>query len=329
MDHIVDGFNRRIEYLRVSITDRCNLRCKYCMPPSGLRLGMHEDILSYEEILRVVRVAAAMGVKKVRITGGEPLLRRNVLQLIRAIKAVPGINDLSLTTNGVLLKTMAGALWKAGLRRINVSLDTLNPLKFRKIAGRDHHRNIWEGIAQAEHVGFSPIRLNTVVMRGVNDDELDHFARLAMNRPYAVRFIEYMPVGSLVPWDRSKFMSGAEIKERLEAFGPLIPVPRSNFDGPSERFRFQYGKGEIGLIGAVSKHFCHTCNRLRLTSDGKLRPCLLADDEVDVKTALRGDCSDGELRRLILGAVARKMETSRLATGNIHQSGRSMSGIGG
>ncbi len=329
MDHIVDGFNRRIDYLRVSITDRCNLRCMYCMPPSGMKIGTHDEILSYEEILRIVRAAAAMGVTKVRITGGEPLLRRNLLNLIGEIRAVPGIADLGLTTNGVLLKTMAGALWEAGLRRINVSLDTLNSLKFRKITGRDHHRDVLEGIARAEELGFSPIKLNTVVMKGVNDDELVHFARMAVNRPYAVRFIEYMPVGGSLPWDRSKFVAATEIKEQLEAVGPLVPVPRARFDGPSERFRFQHGKGEIGLIGAVSKHFCHTCNRLRLTSDGKLRPCLLSDDEVDVRTALREGCSDEEIRRLICGAVARKTERRRPATGGIQQSGRSMSCIGG
>lgn len=329
MDQIVDGFNRRIDYLRISITDRCNLRCSYCMPSSGLRLRRHDDILSYEEILRIVRVAAAMGVRKVRVTGGEPLLRRNLVQLIGEIRAIPGIMDLSLTTNGVLLKSMAEPLWKAGLRRINVSLDTLNPLKFRKITGRDYHRNVWEGIYLAEEVGFSPIRLNTVVMKGVNDDELEHLARISMSRPYAVRFIEYMPVGTTLPWDRAKFMSAAEIKGRLEVFGSLIPVPRSRLDGPSERYRFEAGKGEIGLIGAVSNHFCHTCNRLRLTADGKLRPCLLSDDEIDVKAALRADCSDKELQGLILSAAARKTETRRLSNGGIRHDGRSMSGIGG
>jgi len=325
----LDHSNRRITYLRVSITDRCNMRCFYCMPPEGLRLLDHTDVLSYEEILRVIDVAAQMGIRKVRITGGEPLLRRNVCHLVREIANVPGIEDVGLTTNGILLKDMARHLWKAGLRRINVSLDTLNPLKFRKVTKIGSYHEVWQGIREAESVGFKPIRINVVAMRGINDDELGHFARLSMETPYSFRFIEYMPMGALSAWDASKFIAGSETKARLQEYGQLHPIPRDSSDGPCRRFRFEGALGEIGFISPISNHFCDSCDRLRLTADGKLRSCLLSDDEIDVREPLRGQQSDRVIAGLIRKAIARKPKQHGIDAGSEPGQLRAMSRIGG
>jgi GTP 3',8-cyclase len=325
----MDHSKRKITYLRVSITDRCNLRCFYCMPAQGLKLLKHSDILSYEELFRVINVSAQMGITKVRLTGGEPLLRRNVCHLIRGVLNVPGIQDVSLTTNGVLLKNMVGPLWEAGLRRINVSLDTLNPLKFRKITRRDQYREVWQGINEAETVGFNPIRINMVAIKGVNDDELGRFARLSMEKPYSFRFIEYMPMGGVSAWDASRFMSGSEIAARLETYGRLHPVPRHSSDGPCRRFRFEGALGEIGLISPITRHFCDTCNRLRLTADGKLRSCLLSDHEVDVKKGLKRQCSDGEIAALIQESIAKKPKRHEVNADVNQHCTRHMSRIGG
>lgn len=324
-----DQSNRKITYLRVSITDRCNMRCFYCMPPEGLRLLGHTDILSYEEILRVVCVAAQMGVRKVRITGGEPLLRRNVCHLVREVANVPGIENVGLTTNGILLKDMARPLWEAGLRRINVSLDTLNPLKFRKVTKIGSYHDVWQGIHEAESVGFKPIRINVVAMRGINDDELGHFARLSMETTYCFRFIEYMPMGALSAWDASKFIAGSETKARLQEYGRLFPIPRDSTDGPCRRFRFEGALGEIGFISPISNHFCDSCDRLRLTADGKLRSCLLSDYEVDVRGPLRGKQSDSVIASLIRKAIAKKPKQHGIDAGGEQSHPRAMSRIGG
>jgi len=299
------------------------------MPAQGLPLLEHSDIVSYEEILRIVRVSARIGITKVRLTGGEPLLRRNVSHLVKGIFSVPGIRDVSLTTNGVLLKDMARDLWDAGLRRINVSLDTLNPLKFRWMTRRDHFQAVSEGISEAESVGFHPIRINVVTVKGINDDELGRFAKLSKEKPYAFRFIEYMPMGRYSAWDGSKFMAGCEIKARLEQYGPLHPIPRHSSDGPCRRFRFDGALGEIGLISPISNHFCDTCNRLRLTADGKLRPCLMSDLEVDVKNPLRRACSDAELADLIREAIAKKPKQHGIHGRSKQRCMRNMSRIGG
>ncbi len=324
----VDNCKRNITYLRVSITDRCNLRCFYCMPYDGLGLLEHSDILSYEEILRVIKVSVEMGITKVRVTGGEPLLRRDVCHLVRDILNIPGIQDVGLTTNGVLLKSMAGPLWEAGLRRINISLDTLNPLKFRKITRRDHYHEVWQGIREAEMVGFNPIRINVVTVKGINDDELGCFARLSIEKPYCFRFIEYMPMGS-VGWDPAKFMSCNEIAAKLERYGSLDPIPRHSSDGPCRRFRFAGALGEIGLISPISNHFCGSCNRLRLTANGKLRPCLMSDCEIDIKGQLREQCSDQELATLIQEAITKKPRQHEVNDGSRQRSMRHMSRIGG
>ncbi len=305
------------------------MRCIYCMPERGMSLLGHDDILSYEEILRVVRVSASMGITKVRLTGGEPLVRRNVCHLIREILGIPGIKDVGLTTNGVALKHMARPLWEAGLRRINVSLDALNPLKFRKITRTEFYGNVREGIAEAEAVGFHPLKINVVAMRGVNEDEIGAFARLSVEKPFSVRFIECMPMNNDVRWGRSQFLSQQEIRTHLEAHGALHPIDRSPSDGPSRRFRFTSAKGEIGLIGALSHNFCSSCNRLRLTSSGRLRPCLLYDREIDVRTPLRNECSDGRIRSLIREAIAMKPNGHSLDMRHDQRCLQYMSRIGG
>ena len=302
----LDPYNRKITYLRVSVTDRCNLRCIYCTPVKHLKLLDHADILSYEEILKVIRIATDLGIKKVRLTGGEPLLRRNFVHLVESVCRIPRIEDISITTNGVLLREMAGPLFEAGIRRINVSLDTLNPLKYTKITRRECFDAVWKGLQVAETVGFSPIKVNVVVIRGLNDDELGRFADLSIQKPYHIRFIEYMPIGRDSDWTPEKYVSLDEIRSKLQTFGPLYKIPHSIHDGPAERYRFESAKGEIGFISALSHHFCPSCNRLRLTADGKLRPCLFADDEVDIKSPLRNGFDHQHLKEVFQQAIAGK-----------------------
>ncbi|NVM56789.1 MAG: GTP 3',8-cyclase MoaA [Desulfobacterales bacterium] len=325
----VDHYNRRITYLRVSITDRCNLRCIYCLPVKDLKLLHHADILSYEEILKVVQAATEVGIEKVRLTGGEPLVRRNFIYLVASVCRAHRLEDVSITTNGVLLKEKAKEIFDAGVHRINVSLDTLNRLKYAKITGRECFDDVREGLQEAESVGFSPIKVNVVAIRGLNDDEFLRFAELSVRKPYHIRFIEYMPIGHDSQWKPEKYISSDEIKSKLESFGPLHEIPHSAYDGPASRYRFDSAKGEIGFISALSHHFCPSCNRLRLTADGKLRPCLFAHDEVDIKTPLRNGCSQEDLKELFQEAIARKTRQHRA---EIFQKGeclRPMSAIGG
>ncbi len=323
-----DRFNRKITYLRVSVTDRCNQRCFYCMPFNGVEPFRHSQILTYEEIARVVRAAVRAGIVKIRLTGGEPLVRKNICELVSLIANTTGIVDLGLTTNGALLGRMAGELFDAGLRRINVSLDTLNPAKFFGITGTRHFQDVLDGIETALETGFDPVKINMVAIRGVNDDELEDFAGLSVERPFHVRFIEYMPVGSAGDWSIEKTIPSNEILERLRKLGTLLPVPGNRLDGPSERYRFENAKGEIGLIGAVSNHFCRLCNRLRLTADGKLRPCLMSDEEVDIKSVLREGGSEERLAEVLKRAIALKPDGHRIDREAV-QFRRSMSRIGG
>jgi len=325
----VDRFNRRINYLRVAITDRCNLRCFYCMPNKGVVQYAHSEILTYEEILRIVQTAAEIGFNKVRLTGGEPLIRRGVHELVQQLAGIPEIDDLAMTTNGVYLNQTAEQLFHAGLKRINISLDTLNPIKFFKITRRDRFNTVWKSISKAESTGFAPIKINVVVIRGVNDDEIGAFARLSLDKSYAIRFIEYMPIGCDNDWQPERFMSVSEIKSQVETIAPLQPVQRTHVDGPAERYRFSSGRGEIGFIGAISRHFCGSCNRLRLTPDGTLRSCLMSHEEIDVKTPLRKGCTTQDLEALFHHAIALKPRRPPLPLRNDMGSGRTMSGIGG
>jgi len=325
----IDPYNRKITYLRVSVTDRCNLRCMYCMPVKNLKLLDHAEILSYEEILKVVRVATGLGIKKVRLTGGEPLVRRNFVYLVESVCRIPQIVDVSVTTNGVLLKEMARLLFEAGLRRINVSLDTLNPLKYAKITRRECFDAVWNGLQVAEAAGFAPIKVNVVVIRGLNDDELLRFADLSVQKPYHIRFIEYMPIGQDSNWAPEKYISSDEIRSRLHAFGSLRKVPGSIHDGPAERYRFESARGEIGFISPISHHFCPLCNRIRLTADGKLRPCLFGDDEVDIKSPLRNGFSHQDLKLVFQRAINRKPRRHHAESPEKRGRLRPMSAIGG
>ena len=267
-----DGFGRRIEYLRVSVTDKCNLRCVYCMPEEGLPWLRREQILSYEEIARIVGTMARMGLRSVRITGGEPLVRRDLHRLVEMLRAVPGITDIALSTNAVLLGDHAESLRAAGVDRVNVSLDSLVPERIDAIARRAAADKIFAGLARAEEAGFAPIKINCVVMRGRNDDEIAAFARITRERPWHVRFIEVMPTGENLGVSAGEYVSTAEVLERVRDIGDLRPVDGPAGNGPARYFAFPGAPGSIGVITPMSHNYCDTCNRMRLTADGQLRP---------------------------------------------------------
>lgn len=313
MTRLSDSFQRPLNYLRISVTDRCNLRCIYCMPSEGIPLMSHEDILSYEEICIVAQAAAELGIVKVRLTGGEPLVRAEVTNLLAMLARIQGIDDISLTTNGVLLQRYADELKSAGLRRINVSLDSLRSDRFHRITRMGNLDDVLRGIEAARQAGLNPVKTNTVVMRGTNDDEVLDFARLTIEGEWHVRFIEYMPFpkGEKVA---HLLVPVSEIKQRIETLGELEPSPSSG-GGPARYFRLPGARGTIGFIGAVSEHFCRACNRLRLTADGKLRPCLFSDTEIDLREPLRQGATADDIKRLIQEAASCKPEGHKLGAG--------------
>jgi GTP 3',8-cyclase len=329
---LTDPYNRSIDYLRISVTDRCNLSCDYCKPRSAMKVMPHREILKYEEILRLVSVAVPLGISRVRVTGGEPLIRRGITDFIAALKGCRGIEDVSLTTNGVLLQEMAGALFAAGMPRLNVSLDSLDRRRFARITGGDHWDGVWNGIARAEELGFFPLKINMVPVRGSNDDEIADFARLTLERRLHVRFIEYMPIGGNGGWRRDACVPSVEARDAIErSLGPLVPFASHNSAGPSDNYQIPGAKGVIGFISPISRHFCGTCRRLRLTADGKIRPCLLSDTEIDIKSPMRSGCTDAELERLLRLSLEIKPERHHLP-GNETGAGcfqRTMSRIGG
>ncbi|MFB3884877.1 MAG: GTP 3',8-cyclase MoaA [Thermodesulfobacteriota bacterium] len=326
---LLDPYSRKINYLRISITDRCNLRCRYCMAEEGIPLIPHEEILTYEELLRIVRVFAREGISKVRLTGGEPLVRKGVTDFVSRLYRIEGIQDLSLTTNGILLKELAQDLKTVGLKRINISLDSLKKERFHQITRRDAFDRVWAGIEEAMRVGFSPIKINMVAIKGLNDDEIESFARLTLQLPLTVRYIEYMPSGNGEEWKENSMIAIPQIQSRLEQIFKLIPVPSSRWDGPAKRFRIEGAVGEIGMIGAVSSHFCDDCNRLRLTADGKIRTCLFSDQEFDVKELLRKGGSDLDLKERLLVALRTKPERHLINSYHFKKCQRNMSAIGG
>jgi cyclic pyranopterin phosphate synthase len=326
---LLDPFKRKINYLRISITDRCNLRCRYCMPEEGIPLIPHEEILTYEEILRITRVFATEGISKVRLTGGEPLVRKGMVDFVSHLSHIEEIKDLSLTTNGILLKEFAQDLKKAGLKRINISLDSLKKERFCQITRRDDFEKVWVGIEEALRVGFSPIKINMVAIQGLNDDEIESFAQLTLRLPLVIRYIEYMPSGNGEEWKGRDILTIPQIKNRLANIGNLVPIPSSGWDGPAKRFRIEGALGEIGLIGPVSSHFCDDCNRLRLTPDGKIRTCLFSDEEIDVKELLRNGGSDQDLKGRLLVALKKKPERHSINTHQFKKCQRNMSAIGG
>lgn len=302
-----DQYNREINYLRVSITDRCNLRCIYCMPEEGIKqILSHQEILTYEEILRVINIAVTLGTSKVRITGGEPLVRKGVVGFIEKLAKIDGINDIGITTNGVLLKSYAKDLFEAGLKRLNISLDSLDEKKFSMITRFGHLKDVLEGIEKANEIGFTPIKINVVVMRGINDNEIEKFAQWSKEVPYQIRFIEFMPLGGLKLWSKELFVSSDEIKSRIQTtVGNLISVQVKK-SGPAEYFMLQGAKGLLGFISPMTTHMCARCNRLRLTADGKLRACLFSDKEIDLKKHLRSASSDKEIRKILIKTIHSK-----------------------
>ena len=327
MTGLCDSFQRPINYLRISVTDRCNLRCVYCLPEEGIQHIPHDEILRYEEICRIVAVAAELGISKVRLTGGEPLVRAGLLQLVRMLKGTKEITDLSLTTNGILLTRFAGELKEAGLQRVNVSLDTLRPERFRQITRCGDLENTLQGIEAARVAGLNPVKVNMVVMAGTNDDELVDFAMKTVNEGWHVRFIELMPFSGNSA-AQTGFLSVTEMKERLLPLGQLEPVHGSVGNGPAKYFRLPGASGTIGFITPVTEHFCFQCNRLRLTADGKLRPCLMSSEEIDLKAPLRAGISPEELKALINRAAIAKPRSHNLAGGDI-PTGRSFCQVGG
>ncbi|MFH0787053.1 MAG: GTP 3',8-cyclase MoaA [Pseudomonadota bacterium] len=327
---LLDSYKRRLNYLRISLTDRCNLRCVYCMPEQGVPKIFHEDILTYEELLRLARLSVRLGIEKIRLTGGEPLVRKNLTDFISTLKTIPGIRDISLTTNGVLLADQARALWQAGIKRINVSLDTLDREKFSRITRFDFYDQVWEGIQEAERIGFSPIKINVVAMRGINDDEILSFGRLSLEKPYHIRFIEFMPLGEENGWKAERFISSEDTLQKLQTLGPLFPVNGRGLDGPAKRMAFTGAKGEIGLISPISEHFCTSCNRLRLTAEGRLRVCIFSDRETDLRTPLRQGASDEQLEAVIHEAILQKPKEHPVKLGPLpRKCQRQMSKIGG
>jgi cyclic pyranopterin phosphate synthase len=320
-----DNYSRVIDYLRISITDRCNLRCIYCMPSGGVMPIEHKEILSYEEIVKVVRVAAALGVRKIRITGGEPLARKNVTYLIASLRSIAGIEDMSLTTNGVLLEKYAQELADAGLNRVNISLDSLNPDRYREMTRGGDIGLVMKGIEAAEKAGLIPLKINMVPIRDLNDGEIEEFARLTLETPYQVRFIEFMPIGAGDLWSDKRYLSSDEIKARVEKMGALSPVRRRK-DGPARYYRFENARGVIGFISALTHHFCGYCNRLRITADGKLRPCLFSETEIDLKPALRGSSSDKEIERLLRLSIEVKPEGHTINGGIVMHGDKRSSG---
>lgn len=328
-----DQFNRDINYLRISVTDRCNLRCLYCLPKEGVsRLG-HDDILRYEEIVRIVAVASRVGIAKVRITGGEPLVRKGITAFAASLQALGVIDDISITTNGILLAEFAAPLFAAGIRRINVSLDSLDPERYARITRGGDLQDVLRGIEAARIVGFSPIKINTVAIRGFNDGEVVAFARLTLEMPYQVRFIELMPMGTVSLSESGTYLSNEIVRETIAAAFPLEPVlaKRNKEDGPARLYKIAGARGEIGFISPLSSHFCSTCNRLRLTADGHLRACLLSDVEVDLKGPLRRGCSDEEIEELIRRAIAAKPADHKLTADDyaVKKCVKNMFAIGG
>ena len=325
---LIDPYNRHLNYLRISITDRCNLKCIYCVPRDLIPRLSHDDILTYEEILRLVRIGIKLGISKIRVTGGEPLVRKGVYGFLADLSGLDGLADLSLTTNGVSLKANLEKIKAAGIKRINISLDTLNRAKFERITGFNLFDQVWQGIEMALEMGFHPIKLNIVALNGINDDELTDMARLSFEYPLHIRFIEYMPIGES-QIGNSPLLLAPEIKKRISVLGSLIPVANTIDDGPAQRYHFEGAAGEIGFIHALSHHFCDSCNRLRLTARGRLRPCLLSDHHEDVKEVMRTGGTDEELMEVFFKAVRHKPSDHNLAIHNPSRVCGQMSSIGG
>jgi cyclic pyranopterin phosphate synthase len=326
---LIDSFGRVHNNLRISVTDRCNIRCTYCMPET-VRFLPRADLLTFEEIERLVRVAAGLGIDKIRLTGGEPLVRRDLPRLVAKVAAIPGIKDIGLTTNGMLLAPIARELWDAGLRRINVSLDTLDPDRFRELTRRDGLEQVIEGIFAAKGAGFDPIKLNAIAIKGVTEPDVVPLARFAREHGLELRFIEYMPLDAGNLWERGKVLLAEEILGLLgEGIGPLAPTPDHDPRAPAVDYDYVDGGGRVGMIASVSRPFCGSCNRLRLTADGKLRNCLFALDETDLRPLLRNEPKDEMISQALLDSVAGKWEGHEINTASFIKPERLMHTMGG
>ena len=329
MEPLQDSWGRELKSLRVSVTDKCNFRCRYCMPAEGLEWLGRDEVLSFEEIARLVRVLARMGVDEIRLTGGEPLVRRELPTLVAMLAQTPGVRDLSLTTNGVLLDRFAGPLVEAGLRRLNVSLDSLSHVRFAEITRRDALDRVLAGLEEAErYPELRPIKVNCVAIRGFTEEEVPALAELARRKPYVVRFIEFMPLDADEAWREDDVLTGGEIRALIEERWPLEELPAKP-SSTARRFRFADGAGEIGFVNPVSEPFCSSCDRIRLTADGQLRTCLFSRREWDLKTPLRDGSSDERIEELIRFAVAHKELKHKINDAGFVKASRSMSQIGG
>ena len=330
---LIDSFGRLHNNLRISVTDRCNIRCFYCMPAEDVQFMEKSELLTFEEIERFVRVAVPLGLDKLRLTGGEPLVRRDLHKLVAKLAAIPGVKDIGLTTNGILLADQAEPLFEAGLRRINISLDALTPEKFKKFTRREGFEQVIEGIRAAQRAGFDPVKINAVSVRGLTEEEIVPFGHFARETGVEVRFIEYMPLDADNAWERGKVLFAHEILESLStSIMPLIPTDEgqvSGHGGPATDFVFEDGIGRIGFIASVSQPFCMSCNRIRITADGKLRNCLFSLDETDIRTLLRGNAADELIVAAIRSSVAAKKEGHEINTARFIQPTRPMHSIGG
>ena len=329
---LIDSFGRLHNNLRISVTDRCNIRCFYCMPAEDVHFMDKAELLTFEEIERFVRVAVPLGIDKLRLTGGEPLVRRELHTLVAKLAAIPGIKDVGLTTNGIFLAEQAEALYSAGLRRINVSLDALTPEKFKQFTRRDGFEKVIEGIKEAQRVGFDPIKINAVSVRGMTEEEVVPFGHFARETGVEVRFIEYMPLDADNAWERGKVLFAHEIIEQLSAeIMPLVPEREEGADrhAPATDFVFEDGIGRVGFIASISQPFCMSCNRIRITADGKLRNCLFSLEETDVRNLLRGAGTDEQIVSAIRSSVAAKKEGHEINTARFIQPDRPMYSIGG
>jgi len=327
---LIDGYGRRHDNLRISVTDRCNIRCYYCMPERDVQFVPREEILSFEEIERFARIAASLGIRKIRITGGEPLVRRDLPVLVERLAAIPGIEDLALTTNGLLLAEQAEALRRAGLRRLNVHLDTLDRERFRRITRRDEIARVLAGLEAARRAGFRDIKINAVAVKGLTEPDVVPLAHFGRGNGYQIRYIEFMPLDAQGLWERSRVLLMQDILDILaEEFGPLEAVPDADPRAPALEYRFRDGRGSVGFIASVSRPFCLNCNRIRLTADGHLRYCLFALEETDVKSLLRGSATDDKIRAVIRRTVAAKWLGHEIQQANFTPPPRPMYAIGG
>ncbi|HAH43244.1 GTP 3',8-cyclase MoaA [Gimesia sp.] len=330
LNQLIDTFGRVHNNLRISVTDRCNIRCFYCMPSEDVQFVHRSKIMSFEEIVRFIRLVVPLGVDKIRLTGGEPLVRKNIPELVKMIADIPGIKDIGITTNGILLPQYAQQLYDAGLRRINISLDALNAAKFKQITRRDDYDKVRAGIQSAHDAGFDPVKINAVSIRNLTEEEIVPFGKLARETGAEIRFIEFMPLDADNQWERDKVLFAHEIQEILsQGIMPLVPQEQSDKSAPASNFVFEDGVGRIGFISSISAPFCMSCNRFRITADGKLRNCLFSLEETDIRAMFKANAPDEEIIAAIRGSITAKKEGHEINTARFIQPDRPMYSIGG